>query len=157
MTVRRWEPDELDQVVQLFKLGHTASQSARLLTEAGIRKDCGPITRNAIVGIWDRLHLQRGSNQPTPKKLPTPNKSPPSKQTVKQPPLLKRVTIAATLPAPRDAKSFEDIQHRECKYPFGDPRGENFRYCGNPVERASYCHQHYQLCYTPPRISTTRT
>jgi hypothetical protein len=35
-----------------------------------------------------------------------------------------------------------------CRYPFGDPRTKDFRYCDNPKETDSpYCVEHANLCF----------
>ncbi len=54
---------------------------------------------------------------------------------------------------------FEDIRQFECRWPLGDPRSEDFAYCGlTPAEGRSYCAGHCRIAYRPPaarRAGTT--
>lgn len=42
-----------------------------------------------------------------------------------------------------------DLQPGECRYPHGDPRSEDFGFCGAPVRSGSWCRHHRRLVYTP--------
>jgi transcriptional regulator with XRE-family HTH domain len=46
-----------------------------------------------------------------------------------------------------------------CRWPFGDPRHANFRFCGSPVVGKSYCECHRRMAYMAPsaqRLSHNR-
>jgi GcrA cell cycle regulator len=46
---------------------------------------------------------------------------------------------------------FEDIRQSECRWPLGDPKNEDFAYCGlMPAEGRSYCGGHCRMAYRPP-------
>jgi hypothetical protein len=38
-----------------------------------------------------------------------------------------------------------------CRWPYGDPRDRNFRFCGKPTVTGSYCGYHHAVAYLPPR------
>lgn len=43
------------------------------------------------------------------------------------------------------------IEATECKYPIGDPKHKNFKYCKEKVIIDScYCQEHHNLCYVKP-------
>ncbi len=47
--------------------------------------------------------------------------------------------------------SFSELTANSCRYPIGEPRSTDFRYCGH--DRANdatpYCDYHHRLCYRP--------
>lgn len=46
----------------------------------------------------------------------------------------------------------DQLTERTCKWPIGDPRGENFHFCGHDSLQASpYCRYHAQIAYRPAR------
>ena len=36
---------------------------------------------------------------------------------------------------------------KTCQYPYGHPGDDDFRFCGHPVDKGSYCQTHHDLCY----------
>ena len=47
-----------------------------------------------------------------------------------------------------------EIGEIECRWPVGDPLGEDFAYCGLPIARRyAYCAGHYRLAYRMPSDS----
>jgi len=45
-----------------------------------------------------------------------------------------------------------DMSHRDCRWPSGDPKHENFWFCGRAVmEGKPYCARHCGVAYLPPR------
>ena len=46
--------------------------------------------------------------------------------------------------------TFQDIRHRACRWPLGDPRSGDFVFCGlPPAEGRSYCAGHCRMAYRP--------
>lgn len=43
------------------------------------------------------------------------------------------------------------LRRGECRFPVGDPRALDFRFCSARVECGSYCLPHARLCYQPTR------
>ena len=53
-----------------------------------------------------------------------------------------------------DGVTIADLGERCCKWPIGDPRSDDFRWCGRPTPAGrSYCSKHARLAYTAPRPS----
>ena len=46
--------------------------------------------------------------------------------------------------------SLEEAGAPHCRYPVSQTM-----YCGNPIERNSYCEAHYKICYQPPKNKET--
>lgn len=51
----------------------------------------------------------------------------------------------------------KDIRQFACRWPLGDPRSEDFAYCGlTPAEGRSYCAGHCRIAYRPPAARQSR-
>lgn len=159
-----WTEEEVNFVFDCLSSGMSASVIVMAMKDKGMRSDCLPLTRNAIVGVWNRdkerkLECQKKANiegKPTKKKTvkkvgnmtnlllgikSTYNPRPPTKPKVFIP--------------PNDGVAFMDLKNMMCRFPYGDPT-EEMRYCGHPVEferTKSYCKMHYQICYVTSRKS----
>jgi GcrA cell cycle regulator len=49
-------------------------------------------------------------------------------------------------------KTVTTLEARDCRWPIGDPRQEDFHFCGEPqVPGQSYCSHHLRLAFQPPR------
>jgi GcrA cell cycle regulator len=49
-------------------------------------------------------------------------------------------------------KTVTTLEPRDCRWPIGDPRQEDFHFCGEPqVPGQSYCSEHLRLAFQPPR------
>ncbi len=48
--------------------------------------------------------------------------------------------------------SFLELAPSSCRFPIGDPRHDDFHYCGNTItaDKASYCNYHSAIAYTTP-------
>lgn len=47
-------------------------------------------------------------------------------------------------PPPECAVSLQDAESDQCRWPYGDPKGEGFRFCGRKaVAGSSWCKEHY--------------
>ena len=81
--------------------------------------------------------------------------------------------VAATLPRERERRpkwifaeaqigemrkvEFEAIREGDCRWPLGDPTGEDFAYCGLQVANGrSYCAGHCRMAYRPPNAQAVR-
>lgn len=49
-----------------------------------------------------------------------------------------------------------DLGARQCKFPIGDPKVENFGFCGGRIKRGPYCDSHHEIAFEPsrPRAAT---
>jgi GcrA cell cycle regulator len=157
----KWTQEEIDFVIQAHADGYSAGATAKLMTELGMRSDCAPLTRNMIVGVWDRhrdkltarpdkiVRLPKIVSPKEPKENRVPNKpNPPNFQ------YLQRMdTLKATESEDDGRVTIVDLKNRQCRFPFGDPRNDDFHYCAEPIDYAkgrSYCKFHYAICYVPP-------
>lgn len=60
----------------------------------------------------------------------------------------------AVKPAPK-LSAFEALAPGGCSYPLGDPRDEDFTYCGHPADPGkSYCTEHRQVTSIPLKKAT---
>lgn len=151
-----WTEEELDYVFNALSEGKSAGVTCRDMTKAGMRSDCGPITRNAIVGIWNRYPDRKAkAKKPTQPLEVIPN---PSYATCAN---NFRVTVPVVKKKerpkiPHKGITFEQLQYDNCRFIYGDMPSNDIRYCGHPVEFSksrSFCAQHYALCYVPARKS----
>ena len=94
------------------------------LTTGEIGKRLG-VSKNAVVGKAHRLGL---------KGRPSPIKRQPNK-----PVEVKKETRVFTL---------TDLSAATCRWPIGDPKHEDFRFCGKPVAASKpYCGEHCSVAY----------
>lgn len=49
---------------------------------------------------------------------------------------------------------FPELRHNTCAYPMGDPKDEDFRFCGQEIARKSYCSEHIAIAYSPVKKRT---
>lgn len=43
------------------------------------------------------------------------------------------------------------LRRGDCRFPIGDTRSDDFRFCCAPIEHELYCGPHARLCYVPVR------
>jgi GcrA cell cycle regulator len=147
-----WTDDLINEMRILRAAGYNAREIAILL-------GCG-LTRNAVIGKAWRLGLNWGRSErsspserepavvttprttpprtpgPLPNKPPAP--PPPAPQAPPQPqagPLMRRLHLL-------------ELQEHHCKWPIGDPRYADFRFCGNDKGAdGPYCARHTGMAY----------
>ena len=149
------EPDEL--LRKLRDEGYSGSKAAEILAEHyGVN-----ITRNAVISRSNRMGYPMKSIIPKARKQST-------KQSVKRreapcaernggiaPSKLVKVARddspeAFALPESRHVTLLE-LEPRMCRFPLGDPRTEEFRFCGADAQTGiPYCAGHSQVAYTSP-------
>ena len=121
-----WTPERIAEVTRLWSEG---------LTTAEIVKVVG-ITKNAVVGKAHRLGLP-----------PRPS------------PIRRKGGGGVTLPRPVPKAPVKPMRQIAlstsgacCKWPFGHPGEEDFRFCGSlALVNKPYCPEHYQMAYLPAR------
>lgn len=76
---------------------------------------------------------------------PRPRKS----YSVKHPPAGKPapVFVDAAPPASALMLTLMQIDDKQCHWPYGDPKGPSYGYCGHPVEQGAYCGAHVRLMW----------
>jgi GcrA cell cycle regulator len=49
-------------------------------------------------------------------------------------------------------KALLDLEPGDCRWPIGEPKHEDFHFCGRPhVPGRPYCAQHWDMAFQPPR------
>ena len=129
-----WTDERVALLKKLWGEGKTAAE---------IAKELGGVTRNAVIGKAHRLKLsnrlspiQQNNKKPAPK--PVEEKTPPRK--------------IANDPAPYDMKikgvSLAALKEKMCRWPIGDPKDEDFRFCGcQAIAGLPYCGEHAKIAY----------
>lgn len=159
-----WTDEEIDFVFDCLSSGMTASVTAMAMVDKGMRSDCLPITRNAIVGIWNRDKERKDKCQKAAKLKGKPIRKSKKKKAGKFVNTLLGIhsvyspippTKPKVYPIPDDGVTLVELKNMSCRFPYGEPSKE-MRYCGHPVafeKTKSYCMMHYQICYVQSRRS----
>ncbi|WP_298915424.1 GcrA family cell cycle regulator [uncultured Algimonas sp.] len=155
-----WTEDRVATLSKLWADGLSASQ---------IAKQLGGVTRNAVIGKVHRLGLS-GRAKPSRPKPAAKDKA--ARMAAKPKPAAKAKPAAAAKPkavpaqlpvptqAPLDAKPLKDgnyatiltLTDHMCKWPIGDPGGNEFRFCGRKTDPDEpYCTAHSMVAYQPSR------
>jgi GcrA cell cycle regulator len=148
-----WTDDRVAVLTKMWGEGKTAAEIAKTL---------GGVTRNAVIGKAHRLKLSnRASPIPQPKKAANANASAANPAKVEK----KRFTAKpqkdehdhiAVVKAPETKKEIPaggrvamvDLSPRQCRWPSGDPREDDFSFCGEEsVQGLPYCLDHCQVAY----------
>ncbi len=168
-----WTDERIALLKKMWKDGKSAADIAKTLAKG--------VTRNAVIGKAHRMGL---SGRPSPIKKPEPvaKKESPKKESAKKLPAKKETVVAvkkATAvvvantkynPLAREVtepRKFEkepippgggvaliDLSERMCKWPIGDPREDDFTFCGRGIRHGTpYCPDHAGAAYQ----SSTRT
>ena len=132
-----WTDERVALLRKLWGEGKTAAEIAGTL---------GGVTRNAVIGKAHRLKLS--------------NRISPIQQNVKT---VRPVVVEPRLPRPLrpvearvpfeiKAIKMVDLREKMCRWPQGDPRDDDFVFCGH--ERAAglpYCREHARMAYQAAR------
>jgi len=113
------------------------------------------VSRNAIAGRCHRLNLcHKGGPLPVVRKTKPPVEIPPP---VVPQPEVQSVTKPEFEPVSKVRGAVASIlaaDWRSCRYPIGDPRHEDFQFCGRPTEVGRpYCDHHCKISYIKPMRS----
>lgn len=150
---RTWTEDRANHAAKLWLDGIGATTIAEIL---------GNTSRNAIIGKMHRMGLGgtgRTICQDVPKPEPKPRKPRAKKVYPSRPkapevpvPRVSKIERAFVPPvfAPGDRITVMDLAPGVCRWPFGDPKGEQFSFCGrHSAEASSYCEAHMRIAYMP--------
>lgn len=160
-----WTEHQISTLKQMWGNGFSASEIAKSLG--------GGLTRNAVIGKAHRLKLSVGAGTASATKRQDPlstnlggsvlaSMSKVSKKRVMLRPLppvqmpegMATRSFVRETPRPIDSiKQGEGIAvtkagERQCRWPIGDPRSPDFRFCGcNAHEGLPYCVDHARVAY----------
>lgn len=129
-----WTDKNVNTLTKMWNKGKTAADIAEAL---------GGITRNAVIGKANRLGLEK---RPSPIKKADKVKS---KSKAKKEP--KKITLVDKKIALDKSFSILDIKEGMCRWPIGDPKDDDFHFCGKrAMEGCSYCEGHANEAYQVP-------
>ncbi len=154
-----WTDERIGLLKKMWKDGKSAAEIAKTLGKG--------VTRNAVIGKAHRMGL---SGRPSPIKKPVPiaKKEAPKKEVVKaaakktaapeqrsslKPSPFMREAEAPKKPIKEIAPlnggiALVDLTERMCKWPLGDPRDDDFTFCGHPIRVGTpYCPGHAAAAY----------
>lgn len=146
-----WSSERIEQLRTLWRDGLSASQIAAVL---------GGITRNAVIGKAHRLGLTgrpspiknrssgparpRAPRKPRTEKMHAPRHAAPSHR-------LDRLPLPTVELEDMPGATILTLTDRVCKWPVGDPRDPEFKFCGRvSAEGLPYCAEHARRAYQPP-------
>ena len=161
-----WTDERIGLLKKMWKDGKSAAEIAKSLGRG--------VTRNAVIGKANRMGL---SNRSTPakkpaalkKELPRKGKAPaiavPARKGAAPAPApaVRGKSATPTLPvreaeeiknlgkeimAPGGGVPLIDLTERMCKWPIGDPREDDFTFCGRTAKPGiPYCPEHGAMAY----------
>lgn len=132
-----WTNDRVELLKKLWGEGKTASEIAKML---------GGITRNAVIGKAHRLKLSGRVSPIAPPVKKAGIEAPSNSNAAPKRTLRKMTDMPVNIPVKRIKLS--DLKDRQCRWPLGDPRDEDFSFCGcRAVSGIPYCTDHAQIAY----------
>ena len=151
-----WTDDRVQMLRDLWGKDHTTAQIAKAI---------GGVTKNAVAGIGFRLKLGPVNNI-NRRRIEKPSEDATQEKRrlrVKARAEAFRNEVVAIVAPPVEAMDNHDwrkpigkpiplarLNHRSCRYPFGNPQSDDFGYCGETIREGSvYCADHHRLCYVP--------
>lgn len=128
-----WTEERVDLLKKLWGEGKTAAEIAKELGDG--------VTRNAVIGKAHRMKLS--------------SRVSPIQQSAKKP---KSASDAPKVKKPRKVEpkttfkgkqvSMEELTPSMCRWPNGDPRDDDFNFCGcSVVAGLPYCEEHARVAY----------
>ncbi len=161
-----WTDERIALLKKMWKEGKSAADIAKTLAKG--------VTRNAVIGKAHRMGL---SGRPSPIKKPPPKKPAAKKEVKKAAPAVKKPVVpvvsgiknnplAKELAEPRKFEkeaippgggvALIDLTERMCKWPIGDPREDDFTFCGRGIRPGTpYCPDHASMAYQSSGRSRT--
>ena len=156
-----WDDENKALLTKLYNEGLSSKQIAPRIRGA---------TRNAIIGKLSRMGLTNNyapprkyrPRAPKPEPETTFFKDPPRRGPEDSQPLGGRASIAPqpdarpevfveeTEPPSRAPASILTLNYRTCRWPIGDPRDDDFHFCGKtkPLSSKPYCESHEKKAHS---------
>ncbi len=144
-----WTDEMVEKLTSMWLGGATTNEIAK---ELGLSK-------NSVVGKVHRLNL---SARPSPIKKKEEKKVTKKTQTILKKdiePKEKNVSTSAVQKTSEKQNSSEskkclrlnELDNHSCRWPIGDPKDENFCFCGKKVRTGqTYCDEHAAIAYVKP-------
>lgn len=146
-----WTDERVNLLKQMWGEGKTAAEIAKLL---------GGVTRNAVIGKAHRLKLsgrispiQQNTRPETVVSrahgISSEHRTAPVSRNLRERVMADVVTspVMDDYIAGQEVRLVE-LKERMCRWPIGDPKDENFRFCGqSSVEGLPYCNRHCRVAF----------
>ena len=137
-----WTDEMVEGLKKMWKQGLTTNE---------IAKNLG-VSKNSIVGKVHRLNL---TARPSPIKKKEDEAvaetvAVQDKKTVETPAEVKPLNVEKKIGSSACLKLTE-LDNHTCRWPIGDPRDDNFCFCGKKVRGGqTYCEEHSAVAYVKP-------
>lgn len=129
-----WTDERVALLKKLWVEGKTAAE---------IAKELGGVTRNAVIGKAHRLKLSNRVSPIQQNKKPAPKQAPAVAANSEK--KIQKIIEQDNL---RKGVDLMELNPRMCRWPLGDPRDENFSFCGgSSLEGLPYCSDHAKVAY----------
>ena len=147
-----WTEEMINDLKQMWKDGLTTNEIAKRLG----------VSKNSIVGKVHRLNLKARPSPIKKKEEVTTAETPVVKEEKEEKAKtaskkLKKVSITpVNIAKPKEAKKDQhlkltELDNHTCRWPLGDPRDDNFCFCGKAVRGGqTYCEEHSAIAYVKP-------
>lgn len=148
---------------QRIELLTTLSQQG--LSARDIAARLGGVTRDAVIGKLYRINRPAAAKTPPDRVNIRPSRAKAAPTVQVEAPIAPTVIAPAPAPAPTpvaviigQASHNHDevgsavltaLQPHMCRWPFGDPTSNSFRFCGATADGGSYCGRHAAVAYQP--------
>lgn len=143
-----WTDERVSLLRQLWGEGKTAAEIAKIL---------GGVTRNAVIGKAHRLKLSGRVSpiQQNTRAETVVSRAVRSSSAIEARPVRALARELETPMVPRVEEyipgkgvKLVDLKERMCRWPIGDPKDENFRFCGcDAVPELPYCEYHAKMAF----------
>ena len=144
-----WTDEMIEKLKQMWTEGLTTNEIAKRLD----------VSKNSIVGKVHRLNL-KARPSPIKKKEETNTITAPvdkATNTKREIKLISKteapsVEIASETVCKKDTCiKLTELDNHTCRWPIGDPRDDNFCFCGKAVRSGqTYCEEHANIAYVKP-------
>jgi hypothetical protein len=135
------KPGIEDRLIELHGESHSFREIAKIMSaEFGVT-----LTKNAIVGRVHRLCLPL---RVKPKACAKPRQRKPIMIEVK--PVEPVEPVVEEFKPQLEGVDLLDLGFDDCRFPFGE--FPNYRYCGKPQFKRSYCCEHFEQSYVVPKM-----
>jgi GcrA cell cycle regulator len=134
MSEAGWSDERVTTLTLLWRDGQSASQIAKAL---------GGVTRNAVIGKIHRLGLSGRPAPSRPGQVRTAHSARLPRAAKPRRPKIPAVLRAAPAPPedPGVIASLMGLGAHTCRWPIGDPKAEDFSFCGR-LAKGPYCPAH---------------
>ena len=138
-----WTPERIITLRKLWTIGESAS---------AIAANLGGVSKNAVIGKARRFNLPAHPKTTRQRaRAPALPRSPAPLRPRTPAPALPRSrapVIPEMAPPPDRHPTTRDISPNQCCWPEGDPKKNDFFYCGRPpIPGKPYCPHHYARAY----------